>query len=113
MSDSSLAWLAVAKAQTAAADIKVVLTSVPPKRRGSTIRESTEIAEPRMMTPDSETHVRVLKFPIGQIFFWIFYFANARRHLTASSDSSHSRLSRPRLREIHAHPIKQLRAFVV
>jgi hypothetical protein len=69
MSDSSLAWPAVAKAQTAAADIKVVLTSVPPKGRGSPTRESTVIAELWMMTSDNETHVRVSKFPIGKIFF--------------------------------------------
>src|SRR5260370_19951651 len=94
MSDSSLAWPAVANAQPAAADIKVVLTSVPLKRRGSTIRESTVIAEPRMTTPDSETHVRVLKFPIGQISFGC-YFAKARRHLTARLSLFISHLAGP------------------
>jgi hypothetical protein len=46
-------------------------------RRGSTIRESIVIAEPWMMTSDSETHIRVSKFPIGKYFF-DFQFPNAQ-----------------------------------
>src|SRR5260370_14429769 len=108
MSDSSLAWPAVAKAQTAAADIKVVLTSIPPKRRGSTIRESAVIAEFGMMTPDSETHVRVLKFPSGQISFGFHFVRATTPH--GSSDSSQSGLSPTRTGRVHTHSLPQLRA---
>jgi hypothetical protein len=73
--------------KTVAANKMVLFTSVPPKKSAAQISATPPRSRSlRMMTPDSETHVRVWKFRIERKFF---------------SDG------------VRAHPIKELQRVIV